>query len=267
MEDKRLSIKDYPYKSWGEKFTNYDVDVRRLHIHSSWNKLFNELMGKPYIDKVNKYLSHALKSTDNKVKIYPYPDLVFNAFNLTPLDKVKVVVIGQDPYHNSIEQNGKIVPQAMGLSFSVPVGITVPSSLKNIYKNQIKYKLFSEEDVPNHGNLEFWAYQGCLLLNTSLTVQHGHPNSHAKYWTQMTDDIIKYLSKELDHIVFVLWGGPSLNKLDLIDTKKHMVSISSHPSGLSVNNKLRQYESFINTDHFTEINNYLTKHGKSSIIW
>ena len=203
--------------------------------------------------------------TDGKIKIYPYPNLLFNAFILTPLSNVKVVILGQDPYHCNEIHHDKIIPQAMGLSFSVPKGMKIPSSLQNIYKNLLKYKHI--EIKPNHGNLSFWAYQGCLMLNTSLTVQHSYPNSHSKYWLPFTDKIIKYISNKLNNIVFVLWGNPALNKLNLIDQNKHKIIISSHPSGLSYNKKLKNYDSFENTDHFGEINKYLKEKNKKQIIW
>lgn len=153
----------------------------------------------------------------------------------------------------------------MGLSFSVPVGIPIPSSLKNIYKNAMDFGQFYR--YPEHGNLEFWAFQGCLMLNTALTVQKGHKNSHASIWNDFTDKIIKKLSDEKEGLVFVLWGAPALSKLSLIDTSKHNTVISSHPSGLSNNNKLGKYPSFSSIDQFGTINTFLKKSGKEEIIW
>jgi len=258
-----LSKENYPYESWAEKFPNNNVNIKSLLTNNEWNFIFKD--NEKDIQRINKYIMHCLKSTDKKVKIYPYPDLIFNAFRNIIFNNIKAVIIGQDPYHNNEMYNGIIIPQAMGLSFSIPMGIKIPSSLQNIFKNQIKFGHISSR--PNHGNLINWVNQGCLMLNTSLTVQHGHPNSHAKFWTKITDNIISKISSNCDNIVFVLWGAPALKKLDLIDTNKHKVTISSHPSGLSYNKPLRNYESFMNTDHFGVINKHLKKVNKKLIKW
>ena len=153
----------------------------------------------------------------------------------------------------------------MGLSFSVPIGIPIPSSLKNIYKNAIEYGHFFR--YPDHGNLEFWAFQGVLLLNTALTVQKGHKNSHSSIWSDFTNAIIEKISNKMNGIVFVLWGAPALTKLSLIDTKKHEILISSHPSGLSNNKQLGKYPAFSSIDQFGTINKLLKKCGKEEIVW
>ncbi len=262
-----LSVTNYDYKPWNEIFTDYVVNLKDLDIDESWSDLVKSEMEKKYFAKLEKYLSHALKSTDGKVNIYPYPNLVFNAFNTTEFNSVKVVILGQDPYHNNEVHDSKLIPQAMGLSFSVPTGITVPSSLKNIYQNLLDFKHIKSKTKPTHGNLSSWAKQGCLLLNTSLTVQHGYPNSHCKFWSPFTDTIIKHISDNLENVVFVLWGAPSLQKLDLIDQKSHSVIISSHPSGLSYSKPLRSYPAFKDFDHFGKINEYLKKYDKAEINW
>lgn len=260
-----ISIDNYPIINWIEKYPDYQVNLKELNINSSYNNIFQEEFKKPYFYKIEKYLSHALRVTNGKINIYPYPDLIFNAFNTTPLDNIKVVILGQDPYHKNEIYNGKIIPQAMGLSFSVPKGITIPSSLNNIYINQLKYRHIFK--MPSHGNITSWAYQGCLLLNTSLTVQHGFPNSHSKYWQPLTDTIIKYISDKLNNIVFVLWGKPAFGKLKLIDCHKHKIIITSHPSGLSFNKPMNGYPPFMDFDHFGEINKFLIKNGKEPILW
>ena len=178
--------------------------------------------------------------------------------------KSKLIIISL-PYFNFQCVNGKKYPEAMGLSFSVPVGIPIPSSLKNIYNNAIKYDHFYE--YPKHGNLEFWAYQGCLLLNTALTVKEKDKNCHSKLWSKFTNYIITKISNNHEKIVFVLWGAPALSKLDLIDTDKHAVVISSHPSGLSNNSPLGKYPPFSSIDQFGQINKLLKKFGKEEIIW
>lgn len=261
-----LDTKNYNYKTWGEKYPNNKVSLKsKTKVDDTWNELFNKEMKKEYFKELEEYLSKRLEKSDGKANIYPYPDLVFNAFNLTPLNKVKVVIIGQDPYHNCELHNDTRIPQAMGLSFSVPIGIKVPSSLQNIFNNQVKFKHILEK--PKDGNLESWAKQGVLMLNTSLTVRHGYPNSHARFWVPFTDQVIKYISTNLDNIIFVLWGAPALNKLKLIDANKHKVIVSSHPSGLSANKGLRQYDSFNEKNHFKEINKYLKKYNKDEIVF
>ena len=161
--------------------------------------------------------------------------------------------------------DNKKIPEAMGLSFSVPKKVPIPSSLQNIYKNGVKYNRFYK--YPNHGNLEFWAYQGVFMLNTALTVQEGCKLSHAKSWEKFSDLVIKYISEKCQNVVFVLWGSYALSKKELIDNLKHKFVISSHPSGLSCNKKLGQYSEFNNLDQFGSVNKYLKIFGKKEIIW
>ena len=265
MHSHQLSIKKYNVKPWNKKYPDYEVKLDKLKIHDSYDEFTKEKSFKKRLKRINEYLSHCLKVTDGKVGIYPYPDLVFNSLNTTPLDKIKVVILGQDPYIKEEIYDDKAIPQAMGMSFSVPKGIKIPPSLNNIYDNLIKYGHM--DNKPKHGNLSFWAYQGVLLLNTALTVQKGCSNSHEKYWIELTDDLIKFISDKTDNVVFVLWGGPSLNKINLIDQKKHKVIISSHPSPLAFNKQLRQYSSFKDKDHFGEINEYLKSKGKGTVVW
>ena len=264
-KSKQLSVKKYKYKSWDKMYASYNIDFSNLNIDYSWRKLIESEMKKDYFKSIQKFLELSLTKTEGKVKMYPYPELVFSAFNHTPLNSVKVVILGQDPYINNECHNETIVPQAMGMSFSVPNGIKIPPSLLNIFKNLEKFGHIRNR--PSNGNLTFWADQGVLMLNTALTVQHGYSNSHGSKWQPFTDTVIKYLSDNRDHLVFVLWGSPSLNKLNLIDGTKHKVVVSSHPSGLSCNSKLRQYPAFVNLDHFGEINSYLKQHKKRPIIW
>lgn len=261
-----LNITNYSHKSWVEKYDeSTQIKIEDLPIHYSWKKIVLSEPNKELYKKVEKYLKHCIEYTNRTIKIYPYPDLLFETFNMVPLTRLRVVILGQDPYHQNVLDNDKIVPQAMGLSFSVPVGVKIPPSLKNIYENLLKYGNICT--MPKHGNLTSWAYQGCLLLNTSLTVQHGIANSHAKYWTSITDNIIKSISDNCNSIVFLLWGKPAISKDVLIDSSKHKIIRSSHPSPLSVNDKCGTYNSFSTVDHFGETNKYLIEHGKQSIVW
>ena len=183
--------------------------------------------------------------------VYPSEDAIFKALQLTPFEKVKVVILGQDPYHGP--------NQAMGLSFSVPPGERLPPSLRNIFK-----ELASDLGIPpsRHGDLTAWAKQGVLLLNSILSVEQGQAGSHARVgWETITDGIIERLSREREHLVFVLWGAHAQKKAALIDRSKHLVIESAHPSPLSAS------RGFFGSRPFSRINDYLEKHGKEPIDW
>lgn len=253
-----LTTKDYEkLPNWNELFPNSIIDLKKIYYHNSWDKLFTQLFADSKYKKIIESIEKELKKEN--IKMYPLPSLLFNTFALTPFDKIKVVFIGQDPYFDKC--------QAMGLSFSVPFGTKIPSSLENIYKNLKKYKHIF--DIPKHGNLEMWAYQGCLMLNTSLTVLHGpeNKNCHQNVWRWFTDKIIFYISQNKEKIIFVLWGANALEKANLIDTDKHEIIISSHPSGLSADKPLKNYPPFNSFDHFGQINNILKKWNIQKIIW
>ena len=253
-----LNVNNYKFLSWKNKYDDR-VSFKNIKLHFSWNDFASKHKNKRIIKKIEKFLSQ------NKANIYPYPDLVFNALNMTPLEKVKVVFLGQDPYFKHEIHYNKIIPQAMGLSFAVPIGIAIPSSLDNAYNNLIKFKHMTT--TPNHGNLSFWAYQGCLMLNTALTVHHNDKNSHMDVWKKFTDNLIEYISNKLNHVIFVLWGAFALTKLNIIDANKHTILVSSHPSGLSFANALGKYKAFRDVDHFGLINKDLEKYNKTTIIW
>lgn len=262
-----LSLEEYAsYDTWQEFFPDKKVDLSKIKYHYSWREMFQSLFNDKRMEKLQQVLSDELENNTD-VEIHPAPELIFNAFLLTPLDQVKVVFIGQDPYFDHEVYNGKNVHQAMGLSFSVPYGIETPSSLQNIYKNQLKNNHIKK--IPEHGNLEFWAIQGCLMLNSSLTVKDGkdNKNCHQNNWRWFTDAIIKYVSDHCKNVVFVLWGSDALSKMNLIDVDEHEVVISSHPSGLSCAKPLGQHKSFNDVDHFGKINNFLAKKGLREIIW
>lgn len=246
-----ITTSSYKFKPWTS-----DDKLSDQKYHKSWSKIIKNEMSKPYFEKINSKVATAI---EKGTTLYPYPTLVFKAFECN-MKKVKVVILGQDPYPNN-----DVVPNAMGLSFSVPKGNKIPSSLKNIYKNLEKFDHVDKK--PSDGNLESWAKQGVLLLNTALTVPAGKANAHARVWRDFTDEIISQLSKQLDNVVFILWGANALKKLSLIDTDKHMVSISSHPSGLSYTKPMKQYQPFIETDHFGQTNKYLKSKGLTEIKW
>lgn len=219
---------------------------KNLH-ESSWNKLLKNEFSQEYF----KNIEHILLNINNIDKpIYPPEILIFNAFNSTPVEKIKVIILGQDPYHNPNE--------AMGMSFSVPKGIKTPPSLKNIYK-EIHTDL--GVSIPNHGDLSQWAAQGVLLLNAILTVSHKEPGSHRKIgWQIFTDRVISLISEHTEHCVFMLWGNFAKSKIDLIDSNKHLVLTAAHPSPLARG-------AFFGCKHFSQANDYLKLQGKEEIQW
>lgn len=219
-----------------------------VQIEDSWKEELGAEFKKPYFGEIVNFLKHEKKA--GKI-IYPPGKLIFNAFNTTPFRKVKVVILGQDPYHGP--------GQAHGLSFSVPVGVPPPPSLVNIFK-EIKEDLGLP--IPNHGNLEKWAKQGVLLLNASLTVEAHKPMSHSKIgWHHFTDDVIRILSERKEHLVFMLWGGFAKTKAELIDKQKHLVLTAAHPSPLSAHN------GFFGCHHFSKANSWLEKNELRIIDW
>ena len=221
------------------------MDVK---IEASWKEVLAEEFKKPYFKQIAQHLK--TEKEQGKI-IYPPGPQIFHAFEATPFDKVKVVVIGQDPYHGP--------KQAHGLSFSVQQGVATPPSLINIFKEL-------HEDVglpiPRHGHLENWAKQGVLLLNASLTVRAGEPMSHAKLgWEKFTNTVIEKVSDLKENIVFVLWGKFAQEKQSLIDDKKHYIIKSAHPSPLSARN------GFFGSRPFSKINTFLVKKGIDPIDW
>jgi len=195
-----------------------------------------------------------LKEQYAKEHVFPPPNLVFNAFKLTPITKIRVVIIGQDPYHQP--------NQAMGLSFSVQKGIKVPPSLANMYKSMEADPALKGFKRPSHGDLTAWAEQGVFMLNAVLTVKYNTANSHKKSgWSNFTDAVIKVINKECDKIVFLLWGGDAHKKAEGIDEKKHYVLKTTHPSPFSYAG------GFDKACHFSKCNEYLKKNGFAEIDW
>lgn len=218
-----------------------------VQIEESWKLVLSEEFTKPYFQSMKAFLVAAKQ--EGKV-IYPPGPLIFNAFNLTPFDAVKVVVLGQDPYHKPGE--------AMGLSFSVPKGVRTPPSLVNIYK-ELNTSLGIP--VPKHGDLTSWAQQGVLLLNAMLTVEQQNASSHSKIgWQQFTDAVISAISAQKKGVVFLLWGNFARSKKVLIDANKHLILESAHPSPLAGN-------AFQGCGHFVKTNEWLQQQGLTPIEW
>ena len=219
-----------------------------VRIDSSWQQHIGAEFDKPYFANLASFVKQEYATTT----CYPPGQLIFNAFNLCPFDKVKVVIIGQDPYHEPM--------QAQGLSFSVADGVALPPSLQNIFK-EINNDL--GKPMPQSGDLTSWARQGVLLLNATLTVRAHQAASHQRHgWEQFSDAVISTLSSQCDHLVFILWGGYARSKASLIDRSRHMVLESVHPSPLSANRG-----GWFGNHHFSKCNAYLREHGIQEIDW
>ncbi len=219
-----------------------------FNITPSWKKKLNHELEKPYFKELLDFVTKEFQSKE----CFPHPDNIFKAFELSSFEDTKVVIIGQDPYHG--------YGQAHGLCFSVQPHIKVPPSLVNIFK-EIKQDLGIT--IPTHGNLEHWATQGVLMLNATLTVRAGQAGSHqGKGWEKFTDAVISSLSQERENLVFILWGGPAQKKGRKINTDKHLVLKSGHPSPLAAN---RGY--WFGNGHFSKTNDYLSSVGKEPIKW
>ena len=219
-----------------------------IHIEASWKQYLKSEFEKPYFAKLTENVRNEYKNG----LCFPPAKLVFNAFNLCPFNKVKVVILGQDPYHE--------LGQAMGLSFSVPDGVMLPPSLQNIYK-EIQSDL--GKPIPTSGDLTRWAKQGVLLLNATLTVRAHAANSHqALGWQNFTDAAIAALSNHREHVMFMLWGGFARSKKRLIDTNRHCIIESVHPSPLSANRG-----GWFGQHQFSRCNAYLKQQGLDEIDW
>lgn len=218
-----------------------------VEIEQSWKEKLADEFEKEYFKELTNFVKEEYESGP----VYPHPKNIFRAFELTPFDDVKVVILGQDPYHGP--------KQAIGLSFAVEDGVTLPPSLRNIYK-----ELESDLGKPalGSGNLSRWAKQGVLLLNATLTVRARSANSHqGKGWEHFTDAVIRKLSEEREHLVFILWGNYARSKGALIDRSKHLIIESTHPSPFSA------YNGFFGSKPFSKANEYLREHGVREVEW
>ncbi|MDD2047893.1 uracil-DNA glycosylase [Pseudomonas putida] len=224
------------------------TDDDRIKLEPSWKEALRAEFDQPYMQQLREFLRQEYAAGK---EIYPPGPLIFNALNSTPLDQVKVVILGQDPYHGP--------GQAHGLCFSVQPGIPTPPSLVNIYK-ELHRDLNIE--IPKHGCLQRWADQGVLLLNTTMTVERANAASHAKKgWEFFTDRIIQVVSEQRSDVVFLLWGSHAQSKQKLIDGTKHLILKSVHPSPLSA------YRGFLGCGHFSHTNKFLEQRGITRIEW
>jgi uracil-DNA glycosylase len=232
-------------------------------INPTWIEIFEKMDLNIRQNTEKEYLK-----IKDKSNIFPPYNKIFNFTKYCNMEDVKVLIIGQDPYHSDfINPEDKInYPQATGLAFSVPKDCPIPPSLVNIYENMNRFthQIFK----PMHGNLEYWTYQGVLLMNTSLTVEKSKPNSHQYIWSTFIDELIKVITIEHPGLIIVLWGGNAISKMNIIHNKdKHHFIISSHPSPLGFKQKIKSYDSFYETDHFGKINNILKSKNKQEIDW
>ncbi|MCO5604799.1 hypothetical protein L7F22_058971 [Adiantum nelumboides] len=256
-----LNIMDINGRVYSSCLTSYPVfimlfpaqglpfpEFKSLLVEPSWSEVLSSELGKPYIEKLYHFVK---EEAATGCSIYPPPENIFNAFNTCPFKKVKVVILGQDPYHGP--------GQAMGLCFSVQKGVRFPPSLFNIFK-EIQDDIGCT--VPPHGNLDKWSHQGVLLLNTVLTVRGGKANSHAKKgWEAFTDAAIKAVASQSSGIVFLLWGNSAQEKIRLINQSSHHILKAAHPSGLSA------HKGFFKCRHFSKTNEILEKQGLLRIDW
>jgi uracil-DNA glycosylase len=223
-------------------------ESQRIRLEASWKAALQDEFEQPYMRALREFL---LREKAAGKTIFPPGSLIFNALDSTPLDRVKVVILGQDPYHGP--------GQAHGLCFSVQPGVPAPPSLQNIFK-ELQRDL--NLPIPGHGCLQSWADQGVLLLNTSLTVEQGRAGSHAGAgWQTFTDRIIQVVSERRPHLVFMLWGAHAQSKQPLIDATRHLILRSPHPSPLSA------HRGFIGNGHFSRANRFLEQHGMTPIDW
>ena len=223
------------------------VEIKKPVIEQGWYEALKQEFESPYFAGIKTFLIEEKR----QYVVYPPSPLIFNAFNRTPFDKVKVVILGQDPYHG--------IGQAHGLAFSVPDGIEPPPSLRNIFK-----ELHTDigMPIPKTGNLEKWAEEGVLLLNASLTVRANMAASHARIgWQQFTDAAIRALSEKKEHLVFLLWGNYAIAKESLIDHNKHLILKTVHPSPLSAS------RGFFGCRHFSQANQYLINNNIEPVKW
>jgi len=223
------------------------MTITKLHLNSEWKAFLKEELNSNNFQAIISTLLIERKSHT----IFPKNDSIFNAFNFTIPNKIKVVILGQDPYHRE--------SQAHGLAFSVPNGVKIPPSLRNIFK-ELKSDL--NYSISSNGNLESWAKQGVLMLNATLTVREKVAGSHKKLgWETFTDSVIKKISDKKEGIIFLLWGAFAQKKLELIDKRKHHILITSHPSPFSA------YRGFLGCNHFSKTNKILIKNNQKTINW
>jgi uracil-DNA glycosylase len=270
---------NYSFKSWQQCFPDNKIILQKLIFNPGWNNFFNIIGKKPYFKKMENILSDCLSKSNETM--LPYAELVFNTFNVLAPKQISVVLIGQDPYPGAHKINNKIIPQAMGFSFSVPLNFPKPESLKNIYNNMLFYNHIRK--IPDSGCLSSLVIQGCFMINAALTTCYNKKNVHKNIWKRFTDDLLAYINKNCENVVFLVWGKDAHMMCKFIDPNKHCIITSSHPSPLGFNKTFNgyaygpiknekdrkevTYPSFQTIDHFGRVNTYLKSVGKREIFW
>lgn len=273
-----VDARNYHFKNWHECFPDMNVNLRSLVFHHGWNDFFDMVSIKKYYKNMERILSDIL--VENKI-IVPYAELLFNAFNILSPKSIQVVFIGQDPYPGFSNIQNIHIPEATGLSFSVPYNYPKPLSLNNIYQNLLDFGHIKK--MPNLGCLSYWAIQGCLMINSAFTTLVGVRGAHRNIWKNFTNDLLNYINDTFENIVFVIWGKDAHMLCQNIDPNKHYIITSSHPSPLGFDKtfngfeygkvknrrdrKVVVYPSFKSTDHFGKINKYLVSKNKKEILW
>ncbi|BCS83001.1 putative uracil-DNA glycosylase [Cotonvirus japonicus] len=269
-----IDAKNYNFKTWQECFTDNKVVLRSLVSNTNWDDFFDSIENTKWFIKLQKDLSCIVKK--NKT-IVPFPELLFNSLNALSPDKIKVVILGQDPYPGVCNTNNQ-APHAMGCSFSAPYNCSTPKSLINIFKNALKYGHIRK--MPENGCLASWIFQGCFMINSAFTTVLGNSKVHSSTWKEFTKELLNYIVSKCQDLVFVLWGADAHSLCKEINPEKHCLITSSHPSpysadgslngeeyGSSKNKKNVSYPAFNNQDHFGKVNNYLKSKNKKQIFW
>lgn len=271
-------------RNWKFVFASRSVKLHKLLFNSNWQEFFDIVSKKPYFPTIERILTEEV--FEKNADIYPYPELLFTVFNILSPSDINVVILGQDPYPDSKVINKVNVPQATGISFSVPISYPQPSSVRNIFTNLLEFGHI--KSYPKGGCLINWVLQGCFMINSALTTVKKQPTSHSNTWASFTADLLKYISDKCNNIVFLAWGkNAHMLCLNNVDFKKHKFVTSSHPSGYSYKNTMNgfcyeeiiqkgkaptknkpcTYPAFSDTDHFGEANNILSKYDKRPIYW
>lgn len=264
-----INVHNYKFKDWQEYFPDGKIKLDGLCINEDWGEFFDKT--KEIQTEIEEKLTKRFLT--NK-KFVPYPELIFNSFNVVSPKKIKVIILGQDPYINMKEFDGINIPEAMGLSFSVPYGYPRPPSLYNIYANLVKFGHLKE--MPHEGCLIGWVMQGCLMINSAFTTIWKKSFEHKEIWPDFTEQLIEYINENCKNVAILAWGKPAHGLCCNIDHKKHKVIYSSHPSPYSYTITVNGWRpdqgyvahpSFQETDHFGEANKYLLSVDKTPILW
>jgi len=269
---------NYHYKTWRDAFPDKVVSLRSLMFNPGWNDFFDGIKYKPYYNQMEKILSSYLDRDD---VILPHAELVFNAFNVLSPKDIRVIIIGQDPYPGANRIKDKLIPQAIGFSFSTLKNYPKPESLNNIYQNLLQFNHIDK--IPDTGCLSGWVAQGCFMINAALTTFYSKKNVHRDLWKSFTNDLISYLNLRCENLVFLVWGKDAHYICKYVDPRRHQLITSSHPSPLAFHKgfngfsygvlknesdrKEQAYPAFRYTDHFGRANTYLKSVGKRAILW